>query len=157
MEERWFKIGDAPPVEEGEMTLRVAKMLAPKLRALGARVSFVRDKTEPVTPYRPEDFKEAARAVLRAGGTEIRARISTARTTRSKSKPSGGKAKFSSTATAKSAQRARLVNARLRPDLVLCLHFNAEAWGDERNPTLHRQESSASSREWLLPAAGARV
>ena len=42
MEERWFKMGDTPPVEEGEMTLRVAKMLAPKLRALGARVSFVR-------------------------------------------------------------------------------------------------------------------
>jgi hypothetical protein len=28
------------------------------------------------------------------------------------------------------------VNSQLRPDLVLCLHFNAEAWGDERNPTL---------------------
>ncbi len=32
--------------------------------------------------------------------------------------------------------RARLVNKRLHPDLVLCLHFNAEAWGDECNPTL---------------------
>ena len=32
-------------------------------------------------------------------------------------------------------QRARLVNSQLRPDLVLCLHFNAEAWGDESNPT----------------------
>ena len=64
MEERWFKMGDTPPVEEGEMTLRVAKILAPKLRALGARVSFVREKTEPVTPFRPDDFKGAARAVL---------------------------------------------------------------------------------------------
>ena len=26
------------------------------------------------------------------------------------------------------------MNSRLRPDLVLCLHFNAEAWGDEHNP-----------------------
>ena len=33
-------------------------------------------------------------------------------------------------------QRARLVNSKLKPDLVLCLHFNAEAWGDEGNPTL---------------------
>ena len=32
--------------------------------------------------------------------------------------------------------RAKLVNTQLHPDLVLCLHFNAEAWGDERNPTL---------------------
>ncbi len=56
IEERWFQIGDAPPVEEGEMTLRVAKMLAPKLRQLGAHVSFVRAKNEPVTPFRPADF-----------------------------------------------------------------------------------------------------
>ena len=59
----------AEQVEEGEMTLRVAKMLALKLRALGARVSFVRQKNEPVTPFRPDDFKAAAREVLAAGGT----------------------------------------------------------------------------------------
>src|ERR1044072_638513 len=46
MEERWFKSGDAAPVEEGVMTLRVARMVAERLRALGARVSFVRNKTE---------------------------------------------------------------------------------------------------------------
>ena len=28
------------------------------------------------------------------------------------------------------------MNSKLKPDLVLCLHFNAEAWGDEGNPTL---------------------
>lgn len=44
MEERWFKSGNASPVEEGEMTLQVAKLLAEKLRSLGARVSFVREK-----------------------------------------------------------------------------------------------------------------
>ena len=44
MEERWFKIGDAPPVQEGDMTLRVAQMLAPRLEPLGAKVSLVRDK-----------------------------------------------------------------------------------------------------------------
>ena len=70
MEERWFKSGDAAPVEEGEMTLRVAKMLAVKLRALGARVSFVRDKAEPVTPFRPDDFRETARGILKANGKE---------------------------------------------------------------------------------------
>src|SRR5207244_11223470 len=25
---------------------------------------------------------------------------------------------------------------KLQPDLVLCLHFNAEGWGDPKNPTL---------------------
>ena len=29
MEERWFQVGDQPPVEEGELTWRVARILAP--------------------------------------------------------------------------------------------------------------------------------
>src|SRR4030095_7211592 len=33
-------------------------------------------------------------------------------------------------------RRANLVNFRLHPDLVLCLHFNAEPWGDPKNPML---------------------
>ncbi len=28
------------------------------------------------------------------------------------------------------------MNFKLHPDLVLCLHFNAEGWGDPNNPTL---------------------
>ena len=70
MEERWFKMGDAMPVEEGEMTLRVAKMLAVKLRDLGARVSFVRQQNEPATPFHPDDFRVVAREVLEASGIE---------------------------------------------------------------------------------------
>jgi hypothetical protein len=33
-------------------------------------------------------------------------------------------------------RRAALVNFKLHPDLVLCLHFNAEGWGDPTSPTL---------------------
>jgi hypothetical protein len=33
-------------------------------------------------------------------------------------------------------RRASLVNYQLQPDLVLCLHFNAEPWGDPNQPTL---------------------
>ena len=46
MEERWFQVGDSKPIQEGDMTLLVAKLIAPKLRKVGAPVSFVRDKTE---------------------------------------------------------------------------------------------------------------
>ena len=28
------------------------------------------------------------------------------------------------------------MNTKLHPDVVLCLHFNADEWGDEKNPTL---------------------
>ena len=36
------------------MTLHVAKLLKPRLEALGATVSLVRENAEPVTPIRPE-------------------------------------------------------------------------------------------------------
>jgi hypothetical protein len=136
MEERWFKSGDALPVEEGEMTLQVAKMLAERLRALGARVSFVRDKTEPVTPFRPDDFKEAARAVLKAGGTENPRDEFDGPDDPQKEQTLRWQSEILFYRTSEIRERARRVNSKLRPDLVLCLHFNAEAWGDERNPTL---------------------
>jgi len=136
MEERWFKSGDALPVEEGEMTLRVAKMLAPKLRELGARVSFVRDKTEPVTPYRPNDFKETAREILKAGGNENPREEFDGPDDPLKDQTVRWQSEILFYRNSEIRQRARLVNSKLRPDVVLCLHFNAEAWGDERNPTL---------------------
>jgi hypothetical protein len=136
MEERWFKSGDAAPVEEGEMTLKVAKMLAERLRSLGARVSFVREKAEPVTPYRPDDFREAARAVLKASGTEDPPEEFQGPDDPLKEQTVRWHSEILFYRTSEIRERARLVNSKLRPDLVLCLHFNAEAWGDERNPTL---------------------
>jgi hypothetical protein len=52
--------------------------------------------------------------------------------------------------------RARLVNSHIRPDLVVCLHFNAEEWGDPAHPSLtdknhlHLLLSGNISREELL-------
>jgi hypothetical protein len=136
MEERWFKSGDALPVEEGEMTLRVAKMLAIKLRALGARVSFVRDKPEPVTPFRAEDFRETARGILKAGGNENPPEDFDRPDDPMREQTVRWQSELLFYRGSEIRQRARLVNSKLRPDIVLCLHFNAEAWGDERNPEL---------------------
>jgi len=136
MEERWFKAGDAAPVEEGEMTLFVAKTLGEKLRALGARVSFVRDKTEPVTPYRPDDFKDTARAVLKAEGIENPPQDFERADDPLREQSVRWQSEILFYRTSEIRERARRVNSTLRPDLVLCLHFNAEAWGDERKPTL---------------------
>ena len=33
-------------------------------------------------------------------------------------------------------RRAKRVNETIRPDVVICLHFNAEPWGDATNPQL---------------------
>ncbi|MDP9004427.1 MAG: N-acetylmuramoyl-L-alanine amidase, partial [Verrucomicrobiota bacterium] len=135
IEERWFKMGDTEPVEEGEMTLRVAKMLAERLRGLGARVSFVREKNEPVTPFRPNDFKGAAIEVLKAGGTENPRETFDGPDDPQKERTIRWQSEILFYRSSEIRQRARRVNLQLRPDLVLCLHFNAEAWGDERNPT----------------------
>ncbi len=136
MEERWFQVGDSRPVQEGDMTLLVAEILAPKLRKLGATVSLVREKLEPVTPKRPDDFKELARQILvRAGGPEPRADFD-GPADPEKEHTIRWESELLFYRNSEIRQRAKLVNAAIKPDLVLCLHFNAEAWNDPRNPNL---------------------
>jgi hypothetical protein len=96
----------------------------------------VRDKTEPVTRYRPADFTETARAVLRATGTENPPEEFQGPDDPLKEKSVRWHSEILFYRTSEIRERARLVNSKLRPDLVLCLHFNAEEWGDEKNPTL---------------------
>src|ERR1043166_7504588 len=36
MEERWFQVAQSEPVREGDLALRVARLIAPRLRELGA-------------------------------------------------------------------------------------------------------------------------
>ena len=135
MEERWFTIGDAPPVMEGELTLRVARLLAERLRALGATVFLARDGGEPATDQRPADYRDAARAALAARGVT--------------NPPEDYRDSFDPDRLnslrweaehlffrADIMARARRVNEEFKPDLALCLHFNAEAWGDPAAPTL---------------------
>lgn len=135
MEERWFQMGDAPPVEEGEMTLKVAKLLAEKLRDLGAQVSFVRSRNEPVTQFRPDDFRVVAAEVLKAAGIDDPRDNFDGPDDPLKEQTVQWQSEILFYRNSEIRHRARLVNLKLHPDIVLCLHFNAEAWGDERNPT----------------------
>lgn len=120
MEERWFVHDGGKPVCEGDMTLAVAKLLKPKLEAFGATVLLVRDRTEPVTPLRPDSLRDLADA-------------SDGRTSPTASRKLAERLFYR---TAEIRARANRVNDDLRPDLVLCLHFNAEPWGDPDRPTL---------------------
>lgn len=124
MEERWFQIGNSKPVTEGDMTLKVAKLLVPRLEELGAEVMLTRSKAWPVTSSRPGQLVKAARASLEDKKAEI-----TAESLQKESEKLFYR-------VAEIRRRAKLVNDSFRPDLVLCLHFNAEAWGDENNPKL---------------------
>ncbi|MFT3992479.1 MAG: N-acetylmuramoyl-L-alanine amidase [Luteolibacter sp.] len=122
MEERWFTLGTGTPVCEGDMTLHVAKLLKPQLEALGAIVSLVRDKPEPVTPLRPASLISTLHQES-PGPNESPESIQKL-------------AERLFYRTAEIRARAQIVNERIKPDLVLCLHFNAEAWGNPNQPTL---------------------
>ena len=118
MEERWFQIPGNLPVQEGDMTLQVAKLLKPRLEALGAIVTLVRSETEPLTPLRPEALRQEAAKGSTGGDISKLAELLFYR-------------------TAEIRARARRVNEELKPDLVLCLHFNADDWGkDSADPVL---------------------
>jgi N-acetylmuramoyl-L-alanine amidase len=124
MEERWLLVGQGPPITEGDMTLLVAQLLKPELESLGAEVTLVRDSSEPVTPLRPDTLLPAAE-------------LAAADTTTTDSPAALQRfAQRLFYRTAEIRARADLVNHQIKPDLVLCLHFNAEAWGDPRRPKL---------------------
>lgn len=105
MEQRWYQLPDeGTAVMEGEMTLTTAQVLKPALEAMGAQVFLVRTTTEPVTATRPDDFLSLA--------------------------PSAPQAELYFYRKAEIRARADKVNQQLQPDLVVCLHFNAEPWGE---------------------------
>lgn len=124
MEARWFRIGGGRPVEEGEMTLIVAKLLKARLEALGADVYLTRTRNGPTTPLRPGSLRKAAAESLQAEG----APLSLSRLQH--------EAERLFYRVGEIRNRARSVNGRIRPDLVVCLHFNAEEWGDPARPSL---------------------
>lgn len=122
MEGRWYQMGDAMPVLEGEMTLRTARLLRPLLEELGAVVSMVRYSNAPLTTQQPEQLLAAARDSLTAekgagiAFTDFQIRREAERL-------------FYRTSEIRT--RGQRVNEGIRPDLLVCLHFNAEGWGSD--------------------------
>ena len=124
MEARWFRIGNSRPVEEGEMTLVVAKLLKQRLEALGAQVWLTRSRNDATTLLRPSQLTQVAGSSLQQEGQPIT------------SLGLQHEAELLFYRVGEIRNRARLVNQSIRPDLVVCLHFNAEAWGNPAHPSL---------------------
>ena len=103
---------DQVPIREGDLTLATAKHLKPLLEKLGATVTLVRETNEPVTTKRPQDFLPDFPDRLTAEKVFYR--------------------------TAEIHARADIVNNVIQPDLVLCLHYNADGWTDPENPWASR-------------------
>ncbi len=136
MEERWFKFGDSKPVTEGDLTLRVSRMLATRLRKLGATVLFVRNTTQPITSKRPSDFLALAKKILIKNGVPAPQPGILPADDPMREQTVHWQSEMLFYRYSEIRRRAVLVNNQLHPDLVLCLHFNAEGWGDPANPTL---------------------
>jgi N-acetylmuramoyl-L-alanine amidase len=136
MEERWFQVGNSIPVREGDLTLRVAQILALRLRKLGAEVALVRSAPGPVTDARPTELHGEAEASLRDRGvtSALPSYAGPADPNREQSIPWEAERLFYRVAEIRS--RAKIVNEKIKPDLTLCLHFNAEPWGDPKHPAL---------------------
>lgn len=96
------------PVREGDLSLATARHLQPLLEELGARVTLVRETAEPVTESQPEDFMAEFGDRVLANQIFYR--------------------------TAEIRARADLLNEVIQPDLILCLHYNAEGWSDPAEP-----------------------
>lgn len=124
LEERHFQIGGDSPVQEGDMVLTVARLLETKLKALGAEVSLIRAAAEPVTRLRPLDVEPYTRKMLEASGWTEAIPPEVFEKARNRV--------FAVNAEVRA--RAALVNHRLKPDLVLALHFNGEPWGSPDSP-----------------------
>ncbi|MEK0445726.1 MAG: hypothetical protein RLZZ399_1047 [Verrucomicrobiota bacterium] len=121
MEERYFQMPTGQPVMEGDLTLQVAKKLQPQLEKLGAQVTLLRKSDLPTTRERPETLKPAAEADLNGSPTQERIRLHS---------------ELFFYRISEIRARARLVNEQIQPDVVVCLHLNAEDWGEPESPQL---------------------
>lgn len=121
-EERDFGVPGDKRVREGEIALLAARHLKPLLEKQGAVVSLVRENNAPVTPLRPaalltlyQQYNPGVPAGLLRPAAERRFYL-----------------------REEIVARAQLVNEQIRPDLVLCLHYNASdgsgAWASPDRP-----------------------
>ena len=136
MEERWFQIGDSKPIAEGDMVLAVAKLLDTRLTNAGAKVVYLRSSTDPVTPKRPHDFKELAKSELERKGITLTRDTYDGPADPLKENSIQWQSELLFYRVSEIRHRAERVNKTLKPDLTICLHFNAEDWGDPTTPTL---------------------
>ncbi|MBL9132539.1 MAG: N-acetylmuramoyl-L-alanine amidase [Verrucomicrobiaceae bacterium] len=134
MEERYLSFQPSESIQEGVLTLITAQALAERLRALGAYVTLVRDKLEPVTKVRPPELRDAALAVLKEAGFPTPKESYDGLTGDEKIISVQWQSEKLFYRVSEIHARGTKVNNEIKPDLVVCLHYNAEAWGAATAP-----------------------
>ena len=131
LEARYFKLGDDPPVEEAALAMTTCDLLADRLEADGADVVWAKHSFDPTTHLRPGSLhREAIAALALHPGTTKRISDETAI-----QRMIGNEAALLFYRVAEIRARAEIVN-KLHPDLTICVHYNADDWGDPLHPKL---------------------
>jgi N-acetylmuramoyl-L-alanine amidase len=133
-EERFLSFNAGEAVQEGDLTLLTAQVLKTRLEELGAVASLVRDKNEPVTPTRPAELNGVALEILKDAGVPAPVERYDGLTGDAKILTVQWQSEKLFYRVSEIRARAKKVNEQLKPDLVLCLHLNAEEWGDAEQP-----------------------
>ncbi len=135
LEARYFKLDGDPPVEEAKLNLITCQRLAERLQADGAEIIWAKHDYQPVTHLRPDDLHREAIAALSLRPD----------TTKRKSDEPAIQRMIDNEAAllfyrvAEIRARGDVVNKQ-HPDLTICVHYNADDWGDDPNhPTLIAQ------------------
>jgi hypothetical protein len=134
MEERSFQLNNDAPVREGDMTLLVAKLAAGQLRALGAEVALVRDSAAPASPFTIDALRPAARKELELLGIAGAKENYDDPRDPLKMNTVQWQAERLFYRVSEIHERARKLNEKIRADLAVCIHFNADDWSDPANP-----------------------
>jgi hypothetical protein len=144
LEARWFQLGNDPPVMEGNLAFTTCQILAARLEADGATVVWSKKRLEPVTDLRPNDLRREAIAALaqRKPADETfrpsflfgleKPRHATENRTEERIDDEAALLFYR---VAEIRARGAIVNA-LHPDLTICIHYNADDWGDPAHPDL---------------------
>jgi len=150
LEARYFKLGSDPSVEEAKLNMITCDRLAERLQADGAEIVWAKHGYDPVTPLRPDDLhREAIAALALNGGNSSSATdtpsflfgIQMPRISKHLGYHGASATRIDNEAAllfyrvAEIRARGEVVNA-LHPDLTICVHYNADDWGDPDKPTL---------------------
>ncbi len=134
MEERFFVRAKDRPVQEAVLNLIVARLLKTRLETAGLEVVLTKNNLEPVTDKRPEHFRAEAEAWV-AGRTNQFASFPPLEREAGIADAIRKRQELLFYRSAEIAARARKLNDDLKPDLTICLHFNAAPWNDRHDLT----------------------
>jgi len=146
LEARYFKLGDDPPVMEAKLNMITCQILAERLEADGAEIIWAKHGYEPTTDERPDTLHREAIAALSPAKSSSSASeevfglpVESRRHTRSglafTENRIDEEAALLFYRVAEIRARAELVNKQ-HPDLTICVHYNADDWGNPDHPTL---------------------